>query len=285
MNTFTLPPRADVAAMFAGARPATGEPPSAEPDDPVRGAVPRIARSACTQRRGWPYRDRRAGAMEVELRGLLTMTCHDLKTPLAVVAANLDLLREDRGSQADDDRQRNLDAMDRAVRRMNRLAESLITHARADQAALALRPVPLDDLVAEVIAEHLTTGGGARVTVHGPLPHVPADPELLWHVIDNLIGNALKYTRPGSAAQVDVSAWVLPDGAVRVEVADDGIGIPEVDRPKVFEAFHRSSGSGGHQGTGLGLTICRRIVERHGGRIGVAEQPAGGSCFWFVLPA
>jgi signal transduction histidine kinase len=123
------------------------------------------------------------------------------------------------------------------------------------------------------------------VTAHGPLPYVLADPELLRHVIDNLVGNALKYTHPGAAAHVDVSAQVLPGGAVRVEVADDGIGIPEVDRPRVFDAFHRSSNSRGHQGTGLGLTICQRIVERHGGHIGVEEQPGGGSSFWFVLPA
>lgn len=122
------------------------------------------------------------------------------------------------------------------------------------------------------------------MTAHGPLLQVQADPELLRHVIDNLLGNALKYTGPGLAAQVEVRAQVLPGGTVRIEVADRGIGIPTADLPKVFDAFHRSANSGGYQGTGLGLAICRRIVERHGGRIGVEENPGGGSRFWFTLP-
>jgi signal transduction histidine kinase len=113
------------------------------------------------------------------------------------------------------------------------------------------------------------------VTARGPLPEVRADPELLHHVIDNLVGNALKYTRAGIAAQVEVSAHLLPGDTVRIEVADHGIGIPEADRPKIFDAFHRCANSGGYQGTGLGLAICRRIVERHGGRIGVEENPGG----------
>jgi signal transduction histidine kinase len=70
---------------------------------------------------------------------------------------------------------------------------------------------------------------------------------------------------------------------VRIEVADHGIGIPETDRRKVFDAFHRSANSNGYQGTGLGLAIRRRIVERHGGRIGVEPRPGGGSRFWFTL--
>jgi signal transduction histidine kinase len=104
-------------------------------------------------------------------------------------------------------------------------------------------------------------------------------------VIDNLIGNAVKYTLARSVAEVRVSARGETDGTVRVEVADHGIGIPESDRPHVFDAFHRSANSGAYRGTGLGLAICRRIVERHHGRIGVEANAGGGSRFWFTLPA
>ncbi|WP_425322654.1 sensor histidine kinase [Actinoplanes ianthinogenes] len=69
-----------------------------------------------------------------------------------------------------------------------------------------------------------------------------------------------------------------------VEIADRGIGIPAAERPRVFDAFHRCANSGGYPGTGLGLAICKRIVERHGGRIGADENPGGGSRFWFTLP-
>ncbi|GAA2688295.1 sensor histidine kinase [Actinoplanes palleronii] len=230
-----------------------------------------------------PDPEQSARCRETELRGLLTMAGHDLGSPLTVIAAHLQQLREDDGSQLGARAHRDLDVMERAVRRMNRLVENLLAHARADQSALRVRVVPLGDLVAEVTAERLTTDDGSRVTAPGSLPDVHADPDLLQHVIDNLIGNALKYRRPGTAAQVEISAQVTP-GGVRVEVADHGIGIPEADRPKVFDAFHRSANSGGYQGTGLGLAICRRIVERHGGRIGVEPHPGGGSRFWFTLP-
>jgi signal transduction histidine kinase len=241
-------------------------------------------RSASTACAGAPRRSRArrtAAGREDELRAFLAMTSHDLKSPLATVSCHLQMLREEGlGGEVE----RDLDAMDRAIRRMNRMVENLLTQARTDQSDLRVAAVSLDDVIADVTAERVTTDNGARVTTSGSLPAVQADPELLRHVVDNLIGNALKYTRAGVAAQVEVSAQVVPGNAVRVEVADQGIGIPEADRPKVFDAFHRSTNSGGYAGTGLGLAICRRIVERHGGRIGVEQNPGGGSRFWFTLP-
>jgi light-regulated signal transduction histidine kinase (bacteriophytochrome) len=96
--------------------------------------------------------------------------------------------------------------------------------------------------------------------------------------------DAIKYTVPGSAARVGVSGRRDGDG-VHLEIADRGIGIPQADRPHVFDAFHRSSNSLGYQGAGLGLAICRRVVERHGGRITVTGNAGGGSRFRFTLPA
>jgi signal transduction histidine kinase len=243
--------------------------------------APRL-RAATAGRR--PAPERPATCSETELRGLLAMAGHDLGSPLAVLAAHLEHLREDDGSLLGTRARRDLDVMERAVRRMARLAATLLTHARADQSDLRVRVVPLAGLVAEVTAERLSMDDGSRVTVHGCLPEVHADPDLLHHVLDNLIGNALKYRRPGEPARVEISARLTPAGGVRVEVADHGIGIPEGDRTKVFDAFHRSANSAGQQGSGLGLAICRRIVERHGGHIGVDPHPGGGSRFWFTLP-
>jgi signal transduction histidine kinase len=228
-----------------------------------------------------PTSNRRRPNREADLRAFLVMATHDLKSPLTTISAHVQLLREDDlGAEV----QRDLETMERAVLRMNRLIEDLLAHARADQSDLTLETVELDALVADITGERLTTDDGARVTTDGPLPQVQADAGLLRHVVDNLIGNALKYSHPGTPAQVEVSAHVQADSSVRVEVADHGIGIPATDRPKVFDAFHRSSNSGGYHGTGLGLAICRRIVERHGGRIGVDENPGGGSRFWFTIP-
>ncbi|MFC4068888.1 sensor histidine kinase [Actinoplanes subglobosus] len=209
----------------------------------------------------------------------MTMTSHDLRSPLATIAAHLQMLHDDLGDQIAED----LAVMERAVLRMERLLDNLVGYARSEQSDLRTTTVSLAEVVADVTADRVTTANRARVTVDGTLPDVEADRELLRHVIDNLVGNAIKYTAPGTPARLRVSARTI-GGEVHVEVADNGIGIPEADRPRVFDAFHRSANSAGYQGTGLGLAICRRIVERHGGRIGVTDAPTGGSLFWFTLP-
>jgi signal transduction histidine kinase len=107
---------------------------------------------------------------------------------------------------------------------------------------------------------------------------------MLRNVVDNLIGYALKYVQPGRAARIDVTAAPTAPGWARVEISDRGIGIPDADKPSIFETFHRAQTAAGYAGTGLGLAICRRIVERHGGTIGVADNPGGGTRFSFTLP-
>ncbi|GIE28310.1 hypothetical protein Ait01nite_013550 [Actinoplanes italicus] len=214
---------------------------------------------------------------ESELRALMMMASHDLRNPLAGITAHVAMLREDYG-ELGEDFDRDLAVIERNLRRLNRLTQELLDCARTDS-ELALRPVPLDDLVGEIVTDH------PGVTVSGPLPTVLADVTLLRHVLDNLVGNAVKYTPAGTAPQIGIRAWTRADGTVRVEVSDRGIGIPADDRPKMFDAFHRCANSTGYPGTGLGLDICRRIVERHGGRIGAGPRPGGGSRFWFTLPA
>jgi signal transduction histidine kinase len=218
--------------------------------------------------------------IESELRALMAMAAHDLKSPLAVATANLEMLREDHAGQMDVDAAGCLRAAERAVRRVNGLAEDLMAFATADQRPVRLKPVSLADEFADQI-----TDLDAGVSISGPLPAVLADASMLRHVLDNLIGNAVKYTPDGTVAQIEISARPSSAGMIRVEIADRGIGIPEADRPRVFDAFHRCANSRTYQGTGLGLAICRRIIERHGGRIGVDQNPGGGSRFWFTLPA
>ena len=106
---------------------------------------------------------------------------------------------------------------------------------------------------------------------------------MLRHVLDNLIGNALKYVQPGRTPKVDVSASPAGTGWVRIEVADRGIGMPDADKPYVFESFHRAHAGQSYGGTGLGLAICRRVIDRHGGSITVVDNPGGGSRFSFTV--
>jgi signal transduction histidine kinase len=106
---------------------------------------------------------------------------------------------------------------------------------------------------------------------------------MLRQVLDNLIGNAVKYTRPGSRAQVLVAVERSADAA-RISVADQGIGIPADQRQKVLSQFHRAHTGQGYAGTGLGLAICQRVIERHGGSIDIAENPGGGTIVTITLP-
>jgi signal transduction histidine kinase len=188
------------------------------------------------------------------------------------------------GVDALDAAQESIARVGGGVVRMRRLIDDLLAYTTARDAPLHVQPVDLHALVSDVVGErvdHLLVRPDVYV---GPLPHVDADQGMLRHVLDNLIGNALKYVPHGRVPRVDVSATPAHPGWVRVEVDDRGIGIPDPDKPRVFDTFHRAHDGSGYGGTGLGLAICRRIVDRHGGTIGVEDNPGGGSRFGFTLP-
>jgi signal transduction histidine kinase len=109
---------------------------------------------------------------------------------------------------------------------------------------------------------------------------------LVRQLLDNLIGNAVKYTAPGAAPEITITSAPTADGRIRVEVTDRGIGIPPGQHEAIFGNFHRAHRGEAYTGTGLGLTICERIVERHGGTIVATDNPAGpGTRVSFTLPA
>ncbi|MBB4690296.1 ATP-binding protein [Paractinoplanes abujensis] len=227
---------------------------------------------------------------ENDLAVFAGVVAHDLKAPLTVIRGHCEVAREDL-DEAPDEVRGSLDRIILAVDRMATLIDTLLAYTTARDAPLRTRRVDLGALVAEVVHDrtaHLRENDRPRINV-GPLPAVTADPAMLRHVLDNLIGNALKYVRPGSAPHVDVTGDVTGDVPgeqwARVEVADRGIGIPDADKSDIFDSFHRAHAEAGYAGTGLGLAICKRIVDRHGGEIGVTDNPGGGTRFSFTLPA
>jgi signal transduction histidine kinase len=227
---------------------------------------------------------------ENDLAVFAGVVAHDLKAPLTVVRGHCETAAEDLSEAGEAEpvvaTRATLVRVVRAVDRMAGLIDTLLAYTTARDAPLNVLRFDLGPLVDEVIhdrVEFLPADRRPDLYV-GPMPAVRADPAMLRHVLDNLIGNALKYVRPEATARVDVTASEAPAGGVRIEVADRGIGIPDLDKPEVFETFHRSTAAAGYAGTGLGLAICRRIVERHGGAIGVADNPGGGTRFYFTLP-
>lgn len=221
---------------------------------------------------------------ERELAGFAGVAAHDLRSPLAAASAYLEVLSDESGADLGGQGQEFLGRARSAVARTDGMLSDLLEYATAEHVEPNRTQVNLAVVAAEVVAGRTARldPDSYRVSV-GELPVVSADPGMVWRVLDNLIGNAVKYTALGRPPRVTVGARRV-DLAWRIEVADQGIGIPPEEREGVFDAFHRGAGSSGFSGSGLGLAICRRIVERHGGSIGVDENPGGGSVFWFTLP-
>ena len=229
---------------------------------------------------------------ETDLALFAGVVAHDLKAPLAVIRGRCEIAADElAAAPAGPEVSQARAALDRIAGNADRMAaliDTLLAYTTSRDAPLKLGTVPLGPLAADVI-EHLVEGvrpaGAPPPDCYlGPLPDVRADAAMLRHVLDNLIGNALKYVPAGRHARVDVTAQDAAPGWTRIEIADRGIGIPDEDKPNIFESFHRARIAAGYAGTGLGLAICRRIVERHGGAIGVADNPGGGTRFHFSLP-
>ncbi|MFI7542048.1 ATP-binding protein [Actinoplanes sp. NPDC049599] len=223
---------------------------------------------------------------EEELIGFAGVVAHDLRSPLARITGYADFLREEAAPRLEPAHRDFLERLYSGAQRMQSLIDDLLDYATADNQTLVSTRVDLNRLVAEVIRDRVNGAGEQQpAIVLWPLPTVEGDPVLLRQVIDNLVGNALKYTPAGQHPDIEISGRPLAEGGWRIELADRGIGIPAAQRESVFTPFTRADGSQDYHGTGLGLAIVHRIIERHHGRVGVEENPGGGSRFWFTLPA
>jgi len=222
---------------------------------------------------------------DAERRDFLAMVIHDLRSPLSTVTAYVELLAEQVEGSLDERGREDLQRVRRGLREMGDLVTELLEYASVDAAPLRRAEVDLDSLVRELVHDRVgpATVPGATVRI-GKLPTVHGDPSMLRRLIDNLLSNAIKYSVADRGLDIEITASREKDG-YRIEVADRGIGIPRSEWSSIFNAFHRSSGSGDRAGTGLGLAICQRVVNRHGGQIGVTENPGGGTRVWFTLPA
>jgi two-component system sensor histidine kinase KdpD len=216
---------------------------------------------------------------------LLSAISHDLRTPLAaIVGASSSLIRD--SDKLDDDARHELGQTiyDEATR-MAGLANNLLDMARLEAGAvvLNLQWQPLEEVVGGALAGLSTRMGNHPVTVKLPrdLPLVEIDSMMIERVFANLLENAVKYTPPGTT--IEISAATDQKELV-VTVSDHGHGIPAGEEERIFEKFHRIASEGNQGGAGIGLTICRSIVEVHGGRIWADNLPSGGAAFHFALP-
>lgn len=219
-----------------------------------------------------------------DLSSFAYLAAHELKAPLQSVSGFASLLERLHGPALDPQARELVRWIVDGSGRMNALIEDLLTYCSVDAAEPVMVDVALDELVGEVVSalEADIAAAGAEVAA-GRLPVVTGDPLQLRQLVHNLVANALKFVEPGRGPRVHVSAEPALDGWT-VTVADNGIGVTEEHEDRIFAMFERLHPRERYSGTGIGLAICKRIVERRGGSIWVEPNQGSGSRFRFFLP-
>ena len=210
---------------------------------------------------------------------------HDLQEPLRMVGGFLNLLQSKYQGQLDDKAQEYIAYSVDGANRMSALIKDLLEYSRVSSKGMEPAPVDLT-AIANYVTGNLRAAieeSGAIITAD-PLPTITADAGQMRQLFQNLIGNALKFRVEGRRPEVEISAK-QEDGRWLLRVKDNGIGIPPKQQDRLFVIFQRLHAREKYAGTGIGLAICKKIVERHGGRIWVESAPGQGATFCFTLPA
>jgi len=225
----------------------------------------------------------RLAEYNAELEQFASIAAHDLQEPLRSIAGASQLLKEDFGSQLGPEGQEQIEDLLQGARRMQLLINALREYARAGIPAQPLKPVALDDALHGAMEnlKSLIDSTGARLTAE-TLPIVPGDEIRLTQVFQNLISNAIKF-RGSEPPRIHISAQAQ-SLEWEISVTDNGIGISPKNFQRMFVIFQKLHPRDKYPGMGMGLAICKKIVEQHGGTIWVESSPAGGSIFHFTLP-
>ena len=218
-----------------------------------------------------------------ELEQFAYVVSHDLQQPLGMISSYLELLEKEVGDDLEGDARDYLDRAVRGADRMQEMVDAVLGYARVDTRGREFTAVDLNSILDEVVDElsESIDDSGAVIT-HDELPNVVADGSQLHQLLHNLLTNAIKFVgdRP---PRIHITA-TNEEGGWRVSVRDNGIGMQADTAERIFVMFQRLHTHDEYPGTGIGLAICKRIVERHGGRIWVESQPHRGSTFIFTLP-
>lgn len=232
-----------------------------------------------------------------ELQDFASVASHDLQEPLRKILAFGDRLKASCGNTLSDESRDYLERMQNAAGRMKTLINDLLTFSRVTTKAQPFVPVDLAEVTQEVLAdlEVLMGQTGGRVEV-AHLPTIDADPMQMRQLLQNLVGNALKFHREELMPVIKIHGQILNgqgqntadgprlDELCQITVEDNGIGFDEKYLDRIFDVFQRLHGRGAYEGSGIGLAVCRKIAERHGGEITATSTPGQGSKFIVKLP-
>jgi CheY-like chemotaxis protein len=211
---------------------------------------------------------------------------HDLRAPVRAMQGYAQTTLEDYGERLDERGREFLNNIIRGSTRLDRLVRDLLTYSHVARLDVVLQPVKLHPLVHDIISHYTEMQPPrARITVHPQLKSVMAHEPSLTQAISNLLSNAVKFVAPGVTPSVQVYCESRGD-RLRLYIEDNGIGIQPEHRHRLFGLFQRIHPEGEHEGTGVGLAVVRKSVERMGGRVGMEPSKTGtGSKFWIELPA
>jgi hypothetical protein len=215
-----------------------------------------------------------------ELEAFSYTVSHDLRAPLRSLTGYVNVLMEDYGSRLDENGRGHLQALFRAAKRMDCLTRDLLAYGRVAREAVQLEPIRLQPALEEIVALTLAGHGNqAGITVRAGESEVLANRFLLEQSVGNLLSNATKFVQSGKTPEVCIRTESL-SGRVRLWVEDKGIGIDPSYHQKIFSIFERVGDAQKYEGTGIGLAIVHRAVQRMGGACGVISAPGEGSQFW-----
>lgn len=219
-----------------------------------------------------------------ELEAFSYSVSHDLRSPLRSIQSFTQFTIEEAAHCLAPEQRDYLNRVQQAAARLDRLISDLLAYTRVSKNRVPLEPVDLDALMSDIRRDHPEfQAPRAQVAVVGPLGKVIGNEAYLTQSLTNLIGNAVKFVAPGRTP--DVRLWTTNlDGHVRLHVQDNGIGVPPEHHDRIFRIFERLHPRGEFEGTGVGLAIVRRALQRMNGTVGVEPAPDGGSIFWIELP-
>ncbi len=231
--------------------------------------------------------------LEIQMKDeLLSHVSHELRTPMAVIHQFATILADGLAGETTPDQRRYLEIVLGNVRQLQAMIDDLLESVRAEAGKLVIEPesVVVEALIAEIVGSFAHVAASRQLTLRARvaqnLPPVWAEPRRVRQIIGNLVDNAIKFTPQHGRIEVGATIAEAETGFVRVSVSDTGIGIAKENQPKVFDRLYQVEGSNpvSRKGLGLGLHICKELVEAHGGRIWVESELARGATIHFTLP-
>ena len=220
-----------------------------------------------------------------DLEQFAYVASHDLAEPLRVIAGFVRLLQRRYAGRLDAEADEYIEFAVEGCERLRQLIDDVLSYSRVAWHEPELESVDCNDVLRRALQGLATAVGDAHAEVRvGELPVLLADPRRLTQLFQNLISNAIKFARPDAEPLVEIHAEASDDGCWRFTVADNGIGIESQHRERAFRMFQRLHARDEYAGTGIGLALCQRIVQRHHGRIWIEDRAGGGTAVLFTLP-